>query len=294
VRIAVTGAAGGFGRHVVARALLAGHEVVAIDLPAAVPHDDGHVAGAVEWHAADLVAIDEVRPALAGVEAVVHLAAIPSAHALPEPQVHAINVSTTYNVLLAAEEHGLDAVCTASSVNAIGGIFSARPRYDRFPVDEEHPTYCEDPYGLSKWIGEQQSASFARRRPGVPFSALRLHALRDDYESAVWPAAEDEFRWRDLWGWVSFDSAAAAALLALHRGHPGHSVYNIVAKRTGSSTPSAELARRWYPQVPIEGSLAGTAGFYSTEKALVELGWEAGDEHPAISDGERSASAVPR
>jgi UDP-glucose 4-epimerase len=294
VRIAVTGAAGGFGRHVVARALLAGHEVVAIDLPAALPEDDGPGAGAVEWRAADLVAIDEVRPALAGVRAVVHLGAIPNARALPEPHVHAVNVGSTYNVLLAAEEHGLDAVCTASSVNAIGGIYSARPRYDRFPVDEEHATYCEDPYGLSKWIGEQQSASFARRRPDVPFSALRLHALRDGYESTVWPAVEDEFRWRDLWGWVSFDSAAAAALLALHRGRPGHSVYNIVAKRTGSCTPSAELARRWYPEVPIDGFLPGTASFYSTNKALAELGWDAGDEHPAVSDGERCASAVPR
>jgi nucleoside-diphosphate-sugar epimerase len=287
VRIAVTGAAGRFGRHVVARALRAGHEVVAIDLPAALPAENG----TVEWRPADLVVIEEARSALAGAAAVVHLGAIPGARALPEPQVHHINVASTYNVLLAAEEHGVSAVCTASSVNAIGGIFSERPRYDRFPVDEEHPTYCEDPYGLSKWIGEQQSASFARRQPDVPFSALRLHALRDDYADALRPPEEDESRRRDLWGWVSFESAAAAALLTLHRRQPGHSVYNIVATRTMSGTPSAELARRWYPQVPV-ADLPGTASFYATHKALAELGWDARDEHPAISDGERSASPV--
>ena len=288
MRIAVTGAAGGFGRRVVARALLAGHEVVATDLPEALPEE----RGSVEWRAADLVDIEQTRRALAGVEGVIHLGALPSAHSRPEPHVHNINVTSTYNVLLAAEEHAVPAVCTASSVNAIGGVYSDRPRYDRFPVDEEHPTYCEDPYGLSKWIGEQQSASFARRRPDVPFSALRLHALRDDHSSALRPSEEDESRWRDLWGWVSFDAAAAAALLALHRTRPGHEVYNVVAARTASSTPSPTLAERWFPQVPIAEPLEGTTGFYSTRKALAELGWDARDEHPAVSDGERSGAAV--
>ena len=288
MRIAVTGAAGGFGRRVVARALLAEHEVVATDLPEALPQE----RAGVEWRAADLVDIEQARRALTGAEGVIHLGALPSARTRPEPHVHNINVTSTYNVLLAAEEHGVAAVCTASSINAIGGVYSDRPRYDRFPVDEEHPTYCEDPYGLSKWIGEQQSASFARRRPDVPFSALRLHALRDDHASALHPREEDGSRWRDLWGWVSFDSAAAAALLALHRGRPGHAVYNVVAARTASSTPSLELAERWFPEVPIPEPLEGTAGFYSTRKALAELGWDARDEHPAVAERERSGTAV--
>jgi nucleoside-diphosphate-sugar epimerase len=282
MRIAVTGAAGRFGRRVVARALRAGHEVVAVDLPAVVPEENG----SVEWRAADLVEIDQARSGLAGTDAVVHLGAIPGARDRPEPHVHHNNVLSTYNVLLAAEEHGLSAVCTASSVNAIGGVLCERPRYDRFPVDEEHPTYCEDPYGLSKWIGEQQSASFARRRPDVPFSALRLHGLKDSYEAALRPPEEDGRRRRDLWGWVSFDSAAAAALLTLHRNRPGHAAYHVVAARTATRTPSAELAARWYPEVPAAG-LEGTAGFYSTARARAELGWDATDEHPAVSDGER-------
>jgi predicted TIM-barrel fold metal-dependent hydrolase len=38
---------------------------------------------------------------------------------------------------------------------------------------------------------------------------------------------------------------------------------------------------------PLRGPLVGTAGFYSCRKALVELGWDANDEHPPISAGER-------
>ena len=37
---------------------------------------------------------------------------------------------------------------TTSSINAIGGRFSRSPRYDYFPLDEQHPAYVEDPYSV--------------------------------------------------------------------------------------------------------------------------------------------------
>jgi nucleoside-diphosphate-sugar epimerase len=276
VRIAVTGAAGRLGRHVVARALRAGHEVIATDLPGAVGTSDGRV----EWRAADLTDLDAARAALADARGVIHLGGLVHPR-YPEPEVHRVNVNGTYHVLVAAEEHGLEGVCLASSVNAIGGVYSTAPRYDYFPVDEDR---------LSKWIVEQQSAAFARRRPDVPFSALRLHALRDDAASAQ---ARDEGRARkDLWGWVSFDAAAAACLLALLRPTPGHAVYHVVADRTITSTPSAELAARWYPNVPLRTPMAGNAGFYSTARATADLGWDPAVDHPEIGPGERSRSPV--
>jgi nucleoside-diphosphate-sugar epimerase len=195
-------------------------------------------------------------------------------------------------VLVAAEEHGLTGVCLASSVNAIGGVFSRAPRFDRFPVDEEHPCYAEDTYSLSKWIVEQQSAAFARRRPDVAFSALRLHALRDDMTSAVQTGADERTR-KDLWGWVSFEAAAAACLLAVLRPTPGHAVYHVVADRTTTTTPSAELAARFYPDVPLRTPLEGTAGFYSTARITADLGWDPAVDHPEISDAERSRHPAP-
>jgi nucleoside-diphosphate-sugar epimerase len=290
----VTGAAGRLGRYVVARALRAGHEVVATDLPGAVPAPADRQEG-VEWRPAELTDLDDVRAALAGVQGVVHLGALPHP-GYPEPRVHHINGEGTYHVLVAAEEHGLGAVCLASSINAIGGTFSETPRYDYFPIDEEHPTYCEDAYSLSKWILEQQSAAFARRRPDVPFTALRFHALRPDAESAL-GSRDDERAHRELWGWVSFEAAAAACLLALHRSTPGHAAYFVVADRTRSRTPSAELAARRYPDVPLKEPLAGTAGFYSSARAAAELGWDPAVDHPEIGPRERSrdpADVTPR
>jgi nucleoside-diphosphate-sugar epimerase len=286
VRIAVTGAAGRLGRHVVARALRAGHEVIATDLPGAVGSPDG----SVEWRSADLTDLDEARAALAGAQGVVHLGGLVHPR-YPEPEVHRVNVNGTYHVLVAAEEHGLEGVCLASSINAVGGVYSAAPRYDYFPVDEDHPSYCEDPYSLSKWIMEQQSAAFARRRPDVPFSALRLHGLRDD-AAAAQRRGEDGRAAKDLWGWVSFDAAAAACLLAVLRPVPGHAVYHVVADRTTSGTPSAELAARWYPGVPLRAPMPGDAGFYSTVRATADLGWHPEDDHPEIGPRERSRLPV--
>jgi len=288
VLIAVTGAAGRLGRWVVDRARRAGHDVVAVDLPAvAARSGDGGPAG-VRWRGADLTVLDEVRGALAEADAVIHLAALTSPRDAPEPEVHRTNVGASYNVLVAAEEHGIGAVCNASSINAIGGVYSRRPRYDYFPLDEAHPSYCEDPYGLSKWIGEQQSAAFARRRPDAVFAALRFHALREDAADADRaPDNTPEGGWRDLWGWTSFDSAAAACLLALRRPTPGHTAYHVVAPTTVCAVPSEELAARFFPAAELRAALPGHAGFYRTELALAELGWDARDEHPAISPAER-------
>jgi nucleoside-diphosphate-sugar epimerase len=284
VRIAVTGAAGRLGRHVVDRAVRAGHEVVAIDL--ALPEDAHSESRPVQWRAADIVEFDQVRAALAGTQGVVHLGALTHPN-YPPTRVFRTNVEGTHHVLLAAEEHGLGAVCLASSVNAIGGVFSRAARFDRFPVTEEHPTYAEDDYSLSKWILEQDSAAAARRRPDVPFTALRFHALRDDYEHAH--TTMDEQRGAgQLWGWTSFESSAAACLLALNRTTPGHVACHIVAARTTGPGPSAELARRWYPDVPVDRPLDGIDGFYATDAAREVLGWRAEDEHPEIADAERA------
>ena len=87
---------------------------------------------------------------------------------------------------------------------------------------------------------------------------------------------------------MSLDAAAAACLLALHRRTPGHTVYHIVADRTTTGTPSAELAARWYPGVLPRSPLEGNAGFYSTARARAELGWDPAVDHPEIGAGERS------
>jgi UDP-glucose 4-epimerase len=272
MQIAITGAAGRLGKAVVEYLRHDGHVLVGIDRlePAEA------VAGAnMPYVQVDTTCYGALEDAMRGCDAVIHLAAHPSPHGYADHQIHNENVVSSYNVLSAAAQLGISRVCLASSVNAIGGAFSRSPRYDYFPVDEQHPTYSEDPYSLSKWICEAQADMFARRDPGITVASLRFHALVCDYEDGVRIASNrGDASVRDLWGYTTFESAARACLLSLTANFQGHEVFYIVAPRTASASPSAELCETFYPDVEIRSELDGHRSFFDSSKAGRLLGWE--------------------
>lgn len=274
MRIAVTGASGRIGRLVTNLAVEQGHSVVGIDRSAAEQSEPtGGADGSPDIVVADVSRYDELAAAIAGCDALVHLAAYPSPHGRPPQEVHNNNVTGSYNALAAAVEHGISRVCQASSINAIGGAYSRNPRYDYFPVDELHPTYNEDPYSLSKWICEAQADSFARRYESMTISSLRFHWVVPERPVGRMgdhnPTAA-----RQLWGYTGYDAAARACLLALTADFTGHEAFYIVAPRTTTDVDSVELAREFYPDTPITGELAGNQGFFDCAKAERLLGWK--------------------
>jgi UDP-glucose 4-epimerase len=272
MQIAITGAAGRLGKVVVEDLLHEGHTLVGIDrlAPAELMANSN-----VFYVQVDTTCYEALEDAMGGCNAIIHLAAHPSPHGYPDHQIHNENVVSSYNVLSAAAALGISRVCLASSVNAIGGAFSRAPRYDYFPVDEQHPTYAEDPYSLSKWICEAQGDMFARRDPGMTIASLRFHALVHDYEDGVRIASNrGDASVRDLWGYTSFESAARACLLAITAEFHGHEVFYIVAPRTASSASSAELCEAFYPDVEIRSTLEGHRSFFDSSKASRLLHWE--------------------
>src|SRR3989442_15496785 len=118
MRIAVTGGAGRIGRAVVELALSQGHSVVSIDR---APPASGAPA-ANSFVEADITRYEDFERALAGCDALVHLAAIASPHGHPDHVVHNNNVVGSYNALSAAARLGIKRVCQASSVNATGAM----------------------------------------------------------------------------------------------------------------------------------------------------------------------------
>jgi UDP-glucose 4-epimerase len=264
MRIALTGASGRVGRAVTDLAHSAGHEVVPVDL---VP---SATAAAV-----DMADFDAVLEAIEGCDALVHLAAIAGPGVLPDAVVHANNVVSSYNALLAAASAGITRVCQASSINAIGGRFSRWPRYDYFPLDESHPTYAEDPYSLSKWVCEQQADAIARGHGDMTISSLRLHGVVGDRaDTAGWTDIPGRVVEKQLWGYVRRDAAARAFMAALEADFTGHEVFYVAAPDTMVETPSLELAARAFPDVPIRGDLDGRRGFFDCSKAGELLGWQ--------------------
>ncbi len=273
MRIAVTGGNGDIGRTLVPYLLEQGHEVVSLDL--ALPSQGIWTAGRSARHmVADIRDFGQMVGGLRDCEAVIHLAAHRAPFHLPEPIVYNENTTGVYNVLSAAAALKIERVCIASSINAIGGVFSRAPRYDYFPLDEAHPTYAEDPYSLSKWVGEQAADAFARRYETMRIASLRFHWILPERAKAVeHTAAMPDMSKRHLWAWTNTSAAARACLLAVTADFAGHQVFYIVAPETVTAEPSLDLARQHYPDTPINGPLAGHSGFFSCAKAERVLGW---------------------
>lgn len=272
MKLAITGGSGGIGRAIVEQALARGDEVVSIDRSEPAAPRAG-----LRQVQADIADYDAVLAALAGCDAVIHMAAIPFPFRDPDHVVHNNNVVGSYNVMRAAIEVGIRRICQASSVNAIGLSYSREGHFDYFPLDEEHPNYTEEAYGLSKWICEQQADTLARRHDDLQVASIRFHWVVDSKEVAAKGFnVPDQATARHLWGYVLREPAARACLLAVDDRFKGHQVFYIAAPDSTSDIPSRELAARYYPGVPIRGDFDGTKSFFNTAKAERLLGWRHG------------------
>jgi UDP-glucose 4-epimerase len=270
MRIAVTGGNGDMGSNLIPYLLEQNHTVVSIDRALPGKHMPG-----VNFLIADTRDFGQLAASLRGCDALIHLAAIRSPGTHPDPVVYADNTISSYNALSAASTLDLKRVCLASSINAIGGAFSRFPRYDYFPLDEEHRTYAEDPYSLSKWVMEQQADAFARRFEGMTIASLRLHWLLDSRTEAIQNNARiSELAIRHLWAYTLLDEASRAFLLSLTADFTGHEVFYIVAPSTVASEPSLQLARQHYPQTEIRADFSDHTGFFNCAKAMRLLGWQ--------------------
>ena len=273
MKIAVTGGIGSVGKAVVDMALAQGHSVVCIDR--AIPGNDVRKAD-VAYLQADITDYTAMENAVRGCDALVHLAAIPAPGRHPDHEVHNNNVVGSYNVLRAAVGVGIQHVCQASSVNAIGLAYSRWPRFDYFPLDEEHPTYNEDPYSLSKWICEEQGNSFARRYEEMTIASMRFHWVIPERAAAVQASGYSQTKAaiKNLWAYTLHSAAARACLLALTADFKGHEVFYITAPDTISDIPSLKLKQKYFPAVPVCGDLSGNKSFFNSSKAERLLGWK--------------------
>jgi UDP-glucose 4-epimerase len=272
MRIALTGGSGRIGQAIAAQALAHGHHVVSIDR-AMPPDAQGRTN--LTFVQADVADFDRLVQAFAGCDALIHMAAIPMPGHHPDHVIHNNNVVGSYNALRAAVEQGIMRICQASSVNAIGLSWSRAPRFDYFPIDEQHATYVEEPYSLSKWICEQQGDSFARRYEGIRIASLRFHWVVPNRAAAASKTgiASREVS-KHLWAYTLYAAAARASLMSLDAKFEGHEAFYIVAPDTDIDVPSLALAMRFFPDVPVRGDLSGYRSFFNCAKAERLLGWK--------------------
>ena len=174
MRILITGGAGLVGTPISRRFVELGWEVRAIGL------DDEFPFAGVEYARCDIRDVSALSEQVAGCDAIIHLAAIPTTTTHPNETLFDINVAGTYNVFEAAAKAGIKRVAQASSINAIGGFWGCDDRvYDYFPLDEDLPLFTTDAYSFSKQMVEEIAAYFWRRA-GISSVSFRLPAVWND------------------------------------------------------------------------------------------------------------------
>ena len=273
--VAVTGGSGKLGRHVVRDLHEHGYLGVALDR---VP-DPGSPAQAsvrVEFtdHGQVLEAFTAVDDRHRGVDAVVHLAAIPAPGLATNAVTFANNITASYNVFAAARSAGIRNLVWASSETVLGLPFDTPPPY--IPVDEQYPPRPESTYSMVKTLEEEMARHFCRWVPDLKMIALRFSNVMDpeDYANFASFDADPGLRRWNLWAYIDGRDGAQAVRRALQHDAVGFDVFVIANADTVMSRSSADLAAAIYPGVTVTRELADHETMLSIDKARRVLGYE--------------------
>ena len=153
----VTGGAGFIGSHLSEELVRRGERVRVVDsLITGKRANLAHIPG-VEFIEGDLADLDVARGAAAGVDYVLHQAAIPSVpRSVSDPITsNRANIDATLNILVAARDAGVKRLVYAGSSSAYGD-------QPTLPKREDMPTRPLSPYALQKLVGEQYLALFTK------------------------------------------------------------------------------------------------------------------------------------
>lgn len=270
MRVAITGAAGKLGQAV---------------LRLAPPNLQLRLIDRVkmEYPGAETIQLEmedgpAVSAALRGMDAVLHLAALPAPFRSRLVEVYRGNTMSTFLACQACQEHGIGRLVFISSLCYYGHVFRPTllaPLY--LPIDEAAPPRGADAYSLSKVVGEEIVSTFARAT-GARAASLRFPFLTPPARLPVpsdgeWPG--------HFWSYLEMDDAARLTWQALaYTGHapPGHEAFVATADETAVNEPTATLLARYYPGVAdnrLAPQLAAQpyAACYTSAKAKRLLGF---------------------
>jgi UDP-glucose 4-epimerase len=287
MKILVTGGSGAVGRYVVDDLVRHGYQVGVLDRVAPARSD-------VAFHEVDVLQLDAVLQAMAGYEAVMHVAGIPHPLNDPAKRVFDVNVNGTFNVLEAAAQLGIHKVVFTSSESTMGFAFAThRLAPLTIPVDEAHPARPQDPYGLSKVVSEQMCKTYTDRY-GMRTVCLRMPWVwlpEDDqrpfYRSLV---AEYSNWYKNLWTFVDARDVGTAHRLALEvELENKHEAFFITGPQNWTGQDGPKLMAEFWPELSdFAPSFSGTDPLISHAKAQRLLGYTPqfslqdtlGDLHP--------------
>ncbi len=181
----VTGGAGFIGSHLAEELLRRGHKVRVADSLITGKRANLNSIKAAEFLEGDLAELPFAEQAVAGMDYVLHQAAIPSVPRSVEDPVtsNRANITATLSTLWAAKNAGVKRLVYAASSSAYGNT-------PTLPKREDMATNPLSPYALQKYVGEQYCRLFTnlygfetvsiryfnvfgpRQDPGSPYSGV--------------------------------------------------------------------------------------------------------------------------
>lgn len=267
--IGVTGSEGKLGRATVARLRDEGHDVIGFDL--AGPAGPGFTRLDLGDYGQVLDAFLSVTARHDGLDALVHLAAIPVNGLVPDVTTFENNVMASFHVLLAAHRAGIRTVVTASSITATGFPYDVPP--PALPLDESH-AQAFNTYALGKIVEEAMAAQLVNWADGTSITALRFTNVVAEGEYATFGRAVEPGYRRDLLGsWIDARDGAQAVSLALRHAEPGFEIYHVAHPLSGIASSSRDAAARWFPTTPVADDLGEFESLFSVRKIQQRLGF---------------------
>ena len=231
--VLVTGATGAVGPRVVEALLEAGHRVRTLSLDAP---PQGAWPGEVDERLGDITDPEAVAAAMAGVEGVVHLAALLHIVNPPpelKPRYERINVGGTATVVEAACRAGVDRLVFFSTIAVYGSS-------DGAVITEESPLQPDSFYAQTK-VEAERIVLAAKRADGEPLgTVLRLGAvygarIKGNYRRLLLSLARGRFlpigAGKNRRTLLYDKDAARAAVLALRHADCAGEVFNITDGR---------------------------------------------------------------
>ena len=274
-RVVVTGGSGKLGRACVKDLVAHGYEVINGDI--FPPKESQCPFFKIDFEnmaqTIDLLSAMDFEHSR-GVDAIVHLAAIPGPGIVPNETAFRVNTISTYNVLEAARRLGIRNVVWASSETLLGLPFDEPPPY--FPVDEEYGARPQSGYSLSKFVGEEIAKQFCRWDPELKVVCLRFSNVMEPSDYAAFPSFDTNPAGRrfNLWGYIDARDGAQAIRKSLEAPLKGANVFIIANADTVLSQPNKEVLAEFYPGVPFKREIGPNETLLSIEKARRILGYE--------------------
>ena len=270
--ILVTGTSGKLGSFVRTHLTGQGYNVISIDrAPSSEPA--GHSIVNLRDAGAVFDTILSLNERHSGLDAVVHLAAIPAPGLSSDREVIDNNFNSSLNVFMAATKAGVKKIVFASSETVLGLPFDEYPEY--VPIDEKNELRPESYYSLSKVLEERMAAEMCRWDASLSMIALRFSNVIDPTEYEMFKSFQDDSfarKW-NFWGYIDARDGALAVEKALQYSTPGFEPFIIASPDTVMMRENSILLDEVYPGIQKAREISPHETLLSIDKAKRLLGF---------------------